>query len=71
MLLFSDRYKIFVDFFNLSSFVVPRCRIPPLSVEMKDLLYVHFVTSESEQRFARRLLPHLEHTTGPLEKETN
>jgi tryptophan 2,3-dioxygenase len=46
----SDRYKVFVDFFNLSSYVVPRCRIPPLSEEMKDLLHVHFVTSEGYKR---------------------
>lgn len=31
----SDRYKVFVDLFNLSNFLIPRDRIPPLSSSMK------------------------------------
>jgi tryptophan 2,3-dioxygenase len=31
----SDRYKVFLDLFNLSTFLVPRAKVPPLSTEMK------------------------------------
>lgn len=31
----SDRYKVFVDLFNLSNYLIPRDRIPPLSSSMK------------------------------------
>lgn len=31
----SDRYKVFVDLFNLSNFLIPRNFIPPLSSSMK------------------------------------
>jgi len=31
----SDRYKVFVDLFNLSNFLIPRDQIPPLSSSMK------------------------------------
>ncbi|GLV35214.1 vermilion [Carabus blaptoides fortunei] len=31
----SDRYKVFVDLFNLSTFLIPREEIPPLSNAMK------------------------------------
>ncbi|XP_021962312.1 tryptophan 2,3-dioxygenase [Folsomia candida] len=31
----SDRYKIFLDLFNLSTFLVPRANMPPLTPEMK------------------------------------
>lgn len=31
----SDRYKVFVDLFNLSNFLIPRDHIPPLSSSMK------------------------------------
>ena len=31
----SDRYKVFLDLFNLASFLIPRDRIPPLSSRMK------------------------------------
>lgn len=31
----SDRYKVFVDLFNLSNFLIARDRIPPLSSSMK------------------------------------
>lgn len=34
-LILSDRYKVFVDLFNLSNFLIPRDRIPPLSSSMK------------------------------------
>ncbi len=34
----SDRYKVFVDLFNLSTFLIPRHAIPPLSTLMKKQL---------------------------------
>lgn len=34
----SDRYKVFVDLFNLSTFLIPRHCIPPLSAAMKKRL---------------------------------
>ncbi len=36
----SDRYKVFVDLFNLSTFLIPRNCIPPLTLEMKRRLSV-------------------------------
>ena len=35
MFRFSDRYKVFVDLYNLSNFLIPRDHIPPLSSRMK------------------------------------
>lgn len=34
----SDRYKVFVDLFNLSTFLIPRRAIPPLTNNMKQQL---------------------------------
>ncbi|KAF4526211.1 hypothetical protein B566_EDAN001896 [Ephemera danica] len=34
----SDRYKVFIDLFNLSTFLIPRSYIPPLSRDMKTRL---------------------------------
>jgi tryptophan 2,3-dioxygenase len=34
----SDRYKVFLDLFNLSTFLVPKGFLPPLTQEMKDRL---------------------------------
>ncbi|CAG2104656.1 unnamed protein product [Medioppia subpectinata] len=36
----SDRYKVFVDLFNLSTFLIPRTHIPPLTPKMKRRLAV-------------------------------
>jgi len=36
----SDRYKVFIDLFNLSTFLIPRDYIPPLSRSMKMRLSV-------------------------------
>ncbi|XP_054164066.1 tryptophan 2,3-dioxygenase-like isoform X2 [Oppia nitens] len=36
----SDRYKVFVDLFNLSTFLIPRNCIPPLTPRMKKRLSV-------------------------------
>ena len=35
---FSDRYKVFLDLFNLSTFLIPRQSIPPLTNEMQKAL---------------------------------
>ena len=37
----SDRYKIFLDLFNLSTFLIPKQDIPPLTTEMKRKLSTH------------------------------
>ncbi|XP_006622334.1 tryptophan 2,3-dioxygenase isoform X1 [Apis dorsata] len=38
----SDRYKVFLDLFNLSTFLIPRHMIPPLTKEMKSMLSVSY-----------------------------
>ena len=37
----SDRYKIFLDLFNLSTFLIPLDQIPPLDTDMKTMLRTH------------------------------
>lgn len=37
---YSDRYKVFLDLFNLSTFILPRKHIPPLSRQMKSRLSI-------------------------------
>lgn len=34
----SDRYKVFIDLFNLSTFLIPRHYIPELTLQMKHTL---------------------------------
>ncbi|KAJ8938764.1 hypothetical protein NQ314_011362 [Rhamnusium bicolor] len=34
----NDRYKVFVDLFNLSTFLIPRSYIPPLTPTMRSHL---------------------------------
>lgn len=36
----SDRYKVFLDLFNLSTFLIPRSHIPPLTRHMKSKLSI-------------------------------
>lgn len=36
----SDRYKVFIDLFNLSTFLLPRPYIPPLTNKMKKRLSI-------------------------------
>ncbi len=36
----SDRYKVFIDLFNLASFLIPREFLPKLTTEMKMRLAV-------------------------------
>lgn len=38
----SDRYKVFLDLFNLSTFLIPRNYIPPLTDQMISQLNTHF-----------------------------
>ncbi|OQV13593.1 putative Tryptophan 2,3-dioxygenase [Hypsibius exemplaris] len=35
----SDRYKVFLDIFNTSSFIIPRQYIPPLTSAMRHTLH--------------------------------
>lgn len=37
----SDRYKVFVDLFNMSTFLLPRDLIPRLTPDMKRILHTH------------------------------
>lgn len=41
----SDRYKVFVDLFNLSTFLIPRSMIPPLTPIMKSHLCLNWETN--------------------------
>lgn len=48
--LFSDRYKVFLDLFNLSTFLVPRDSIPPLTDRMKQTLKNGWSTHVEEEQ---------------------
>lgn len=37
---FSDRYKVFVDLFNLATFLVPRHWVPKLNPNVHTFLYM-------------------------------
>lgn len=39
IIFFSDRYKVFVDLFNLSTFLVPRHWIPKMNPTIHKFLY--------------------------------
>lgn len=41
----SDRYKVFLDLFNVSTFLIPRDDIPPLTDDMKTLLRTHSLSN--------------------------
>ncbi|XP_029170080.1 tryptophan 2,3-dioxygenase [Nylanderia fulva] len=45
----SDRYKVFLDLFNLSTFLVPRHMIPPLTKQMKIKLSIAWNGWNSEE----------------------
>lgn len=45
----SDRYKVFVDLFNLSTFLIPRDRIPPLTSGMKKRLSILSINGMDEK----------------------
>lgn len=44
----SDRYKVFLDLFNLSTFLLPRSLIPPLDDGMKKSLNLTWGDTERE-----------------------
>jgi len=44
----SDRYKVFIDLFNLASFLIPREFIPKLTNEMKLRLSIANVNGTTE-----------------------
>ncbi len=48
ILFFSDRYKVFIDLFNLASFLIPREFIPKLTREMRLRLSVASVDGTSD-----------------------
>ncbi len=50
----SDRYKVFVDLFNLSTFLIPRNCIPPLTAAMKRRLSVMEDIPEDEISYSDR-----------------
>merc|ERR1711878_124298 len=37
----SERYKVFIDLFNMSTFLIPRTLIPPLTPSMRSELRTH------------------------------
>lgn len=45
----SDRYKVFVDLFNLSTFLIPRSYIPPLSSSMRSHLSVNWGKVQNDE----------------------
>jgi len=49
ILFFSDRYKVFIDLFNLASFLIPREFIPKLTREMRLRLSVASVDGTSDE----------------------
>ncbi|PRD24670.1 UNVERIFIED_CONTAM: Tryptophan 2,3-dioxygenase [Trichonephila clavipes] len=44
----SDRYKVFVDLCNLSTFLIPASDIPPLTAHMKQRLSIRQDSEEAE-----------------------
>jgi len=44
----SDRYKIFLDLFNMSTFLIPQDQIPPLTSDMKTVLSTHSQADPAE-----------------------
>jgi len=45
----SERYKVFIDLFNLSTFLVPRNLVPPLTPQMKSTLRTHMGGEEEQE----------------------
>lgn len=46
----SDRYKVFLDLFNLSTFLIPREYLPPLDFEMKEHIHQGWINSERSRK---------------------
>nr|XP_023018705.1 tryptophan 2,3-dioxygenase-like [Leptinotarsa decemlineata] len=61
----SDRYKVFVDLFNLSTFLIPRSYIPPLDDNMKNHLCYWGPIRKNEQEVDERK------TNGDAEVQKN
>ncbi|ELU15694.1 hypothetical protein CAPTEDRAFT_225408 [Capitella teleta] len=49
-----DRYKVFLDLFNLSTFLIPREYIPPLTPHMKQRLSIFEVRINQETHYTNR-----------------
>lgn len=58
----SDRYKVFLDLFNLSTFLIPRSQIPPLSKGMKSKLSIR----DEEMQFNEKKTNALKHDENSL-----
>ena len=50
---YSDRYKVFLDLFNLPSFLVPRQYIPLLNPSMRARLSTHFVSESDSAMYSQ------------------
>ena len=50
----SDRYKVFLDLFNLSTYLIPREYIPPLSHQMRRSLSI-LQDDESLNQFIKQV----------------
>lgn len=51
----SDRYKVFLDLFNLSTFLIPRHMIPPLTKQMKTKLSIAYDWNSDQDELANSL----------------
>ena len=51
----SDRYKIFLDLFNMSTFLIPIDQIPPLTTDMKTMLRTHSHANMAELKAAKKM----------------
>ena len=65
---YSDRYKVFLDLFNLSTFIIPRKHIPPLSREMKYRLAIHQngLEESDEVEGTNNCSPHADSPSMPI-----
>ena len=55
--LFSDRYKVFLDLLNLSSYLVTRDRIPPLTSKIKKSLSIPDWIEEGKLHTSSKITP--------------
>lgn len=70
----SDRYKVFIDLFNLASFLIPREFIPKLTSEMRTRLATASVTSDGDDDSStvdihRSISKHRESEDGLMSKD--
>ena len=66
---FSDRYKVFLDFFNLSTWLLPRAYIPPLSPKMRRKLSLLDTGSVEEDLNLLRVTPDISDEAGSSEDD--